>query len=513
MGLMGVVDTELVRRRSLTVRDRIIVTVVVLSALALTVAGATAWALQLERVDREIRDALHRTIEELITLAETGVDPDTGEPFAGSDRLLYTMMSREVPAANEGMVAFLGENLRYQTQDIGVPLALDPEFVHAVSAIWQEGLARDEIIIDSIRTSLREYRFAAVPVQVGDTPPGALILAFDRDAAQAEIDDTFRTYALVAVVSLVLLAAVSWLLSHRLLRPLRMLRDTASTISDSDLSRRIPVSGEDDLSDLARTFNAMLDRLETSFTSQRQLLDDAGHELRTPITIVRGHLELMDPDDPQDAAATRELTMSELDRMHRLADDLVLLAKADAPDFVQPSPTAVGELLDTVLDHARPLGERRWRLTERAEAVAELDAQRVTQALLQLAANAVKFSAEGSTINFGSAVHDENVLLWVTDEGVGIAADQQTHIFDRFAQVGESRSRSGSGLGLSIVSAIAAGHGGRVEVDSRLGEGSRFTLVLPSPGVEVDLGEDEEIIVEPDTAEIRAIPHPPNGAQ
>src|SRR5699024_2917573 len=138
--------------------------------------------------------------------------------------------------------------------------------------------------------------------------------------------DTFRTYALVAAAALVVLAAVAWVLAGRLLRPVRALREAAEQISDTDLSRRIPVTGTDDLSELTRTVNDMLARLETSFRSQRLLLDDAGHELRTPITIVRGHLEVMDPADPDDAAATRELALSELDRMHRLTDDLVLLA-------------------------------------------------------------------------------------------------------------------------------------------------------------------------------------------
>ncbi|HLS32656.1 MAG TPA: HAMP domain-containing protein, partial [Brevibacterium sp.] len=246
------------RRRPLTVRARILTAVVVLSALALAAAGGTAWGLQRVRVDRDIDATLQRTITELKTLADTGVDPDTGEPFQDSDRLLYTMMSREVPAPNEGMVAFVRDNLRYQTQGIGVPLAQDPEFVHAVSDSWQSGR------IDSLRTSLREYRYAAVPVQVGDTTPGAIVLAFDRGAEQAKVGDTFRTYALVAAASLALLAVVAWVLSGRLLRPLRSLRETAEQISDTDLSRRIPVDGHDDLSELARTFNDMLDRLDTA---------------------------------------------------------------------------------------------------------------------------------------------------------------------------------------------------------------------------------------------------------
>ena len=475
-------------------------TVVVLSALALAAAGGTAWYFERERVDADIRAALTRTIDELRTLAETGVDPDTGEPFENSDRLLYTMMSREVPATNEGMIAFVEDNLRYRTQDVGVPLALDPEFVHAVSDTWQA----EEIVIDTLRTSEREYRYAAIPVRLGDSPPGALILAFDRDAEQARVTSTFRTYGLVAAAALVLLTVVSWSLSARLLRPLRALRETAAQISETDLSRRIPVAGEDDISDLARTFNDMLTRLETSFRAQRQLLDDAGHELRTPITIVRGHLELMDPADPEDSATTRELALRELDRMHRLADDLVLLAKAETPDFIHIGPTELGALLDNVLDLARPLGERRWRITERAEAVAVLDDQRVTQALLQLAANAVKFSEEGTTISLGSALSGDDVLLWVADEGVGIAPEDQSRIFERFVQARGAGSRTGSGLGLSIVAAIAAGHGGTVAVDSRPGHGARFTLRLPSPGIESPEPGTDEIIVEPDDTAVDA---------
>src|SRR5690625_2729568 len=173
----------------------------------------------------------------------------------------------------------------------------------------------------------------------------------------------------------------------------------------------------------------------TAFRSQRQLLDDAGHELRTPITIVRGHLELMDPADEQDATETRQLALRELDRMHRLADDLVLLAKSEAPDFVRTEPTHIGPLLDNILDHARQLGDRQWRVTERVEAVVAVDRQRVAQAMFQLAANAVKFSDDGSTIHLGAGLHDDEVALWVQDEGIGIDPDEQGRIFDRFATV------------------------------------------------------------------------------
>ncbi|MEE6282610.1 sensor histidine kinase [Georgenia sunbinii] len=488
------------RRFRLTVRDRILAAVLVMTALALIASGGTAWYFQRERVDNSIDVELRQTIAELNTLATTGIDPETGEPFVDADRLLHTMMSRKAPGTTEGMIAFVGDHLRFETADIGLPLADDPEFVAEVAGTWQQ----DRSWLKSVTTPVAEYRYAAIPVQVGDTPPGALVVAHDRGLEQGALTSTFVTYGIVAGGALLVLAVVGWVIAGRLLRPLRALRETAEQITDSDLSRRIPADGDDDISDLARTFNDMLTRLEISFSSQRRLLDDAGHELRTPITIVRGHLELMDPSDPQDAAATRELTLSELDRMHRLADDLVMLAKADAPGFVQPVRTEVGTLLDNVLDQARRLGPRRWRINERVEATANLDPQRITQAMLQLAANAVKFSPAGSTVTIGSRIEDGTLALWVRDEGTGIPVDEQATIFERFTR-GTTASGSqieGSGLGLSIVAAITESHGGQVRVDSAPGLGARFTLWLPASDAELDESPDDEIVVDDDNLEI-----------
>jgi len=466
--------------------------VIALAALAMLAAGGTAWVLQRNVVDENIDDNLNRSMAELRTVADRGIDPNTGERYADADALLYAMMQFAVPAPTEGVIAILEGQVRYRRPDIGIPLATDAEFVSAVSGVAEQTSAH----VRSVQTEGREYRYAALPVQVGDSR-GGIVFAVDRAAQLSPVNDTFRTYALVALAAIAVLAVGAWRLSGRLLLPLRTLRDTATRITDTDLSRRIPVTGQDDISSLATTFNAMLDRLETAFASQRQLLDDAGHELRTPLTIVRGHLELMDPEDPADAAATRELAMSELDRMRRLADDLVMLAKAEAPDFVRREHAELGPLMDNVLDQAQQLGPRRWRLEPRVEARAVVDVQRTTQALLQLASNAVKFSEPGSTISFGSELREGEVRLWVEDEGCGIPDGERERIFERFARVSPSEAHDGSGLGLAIVAAIAAGHGGRVTVDSRVGAGSRFTLHLPGDDAEFstvptpDIGEDE----------------------
>src|SRR5690606_16177523 len=194
---------------------------------------------------------------------------------------------------------------------------------------------------------------------------------------------------------------------------LRLVRQTAARISDSsDLTRRLDVPGDDDVAALAATFNHMLDRLEQAFAVQRDFVDDAGHELRTPITVVRGHLELMG-DSPRDRQETVAIVTDELDRMARIVEDLLVLAKSGQPDFVLTAPVELADLTDDLFAKARALGPRTWRLDGLADGVAALDAQRVTQAVLNLARNAVEHTADGAEIGLGSAMGDDAVRFWV----------------------------------------------------------------------------------------------------
>lgn len=475
------------RRAGLTVRTRMLAAFLGLSALALLLAGGAAWFLQRGQIDARIDESLHRSATELKRLADSGVNPVTGEPFTSAEDVVVASIQLTVPAHNEGILGLReGRTPLVSQQDVRLRLEDDPELVAALAPL----VAGDDVVLRSPRTATADYRALVAPVHsvggagaAADQAPAALVLAYDRTAEHAEFAQVFRTYAVVALGALVLIGVVGWVVAGRLLQPIRTLSRTAQRIGDTDLSARIPVTGNDDLSDLSRTVNGMLDRLEGSFESQRRLIDDVGHELRTPLTVVRGHLELMDPRDAADAAETRDLALDELDRMNRLVDDLVTLATAGRPDFVRPGDTDLGRLLDDVHDKVRTLGDRRWLVDARADVAVLADGQRLTQALLQLAANAVKFSAPGSVVALGSAVSDDGarVRVWVRDEGVGIAPEQQERIFERFAQATTPGSThpEGAGLGLAIVAAIAVGHGGRVLVASTPGVGSTFTLDLP----------------------------------
>ena len=159
---------------------------------------------------------------------------------------------------------------------------------------------------------------------------------------------------------LLIASALAWVVAGRVLAPLRVLSDTARSIGESDLTRRIPTSGTDELAELGRTFNAMLDRLEAAFDSQRAFVSDASHELRTPITIVRGHLELLG-DDPEERRETIALVTDELDRMSRFVDDLLLLARAERDDFLRVSEVELGALTDELAEKASALGKRSWQ--------------------------------------------------------------------------------------------------------------------------------------------------------
>lgn len=445
-----------------------------LMSLALVLAGATMYTVQLsstkDRIDASLRHA-EGIFRELAT--------DPTEQHSG-ERLLYLAMQRTLPAQNEGMVAFVDNSLRWSAP-AQVPLRLedDPELMQ-----WIAQAPAASASLRSIGTDRAEYRLMILPISDASGRSGKLVYAFSYTAERAQVNAAFLGYLWVGLGTLAVVGVAGWFVVGRLLRPLRTLSSTAQRITQENLSERIPVGTNDDLAELTRTINNMLDRVEEAVLSQQRLLDDAGHELRTPITVVQGHLELMDTEDPQDAAAVRELALDELERMSLLVSDLVTLAQSGSTSFLRTGPTDVADLLTELLAKASALGDREWVLRDPAPGVAILDSRRITQAMLQLASNAVKFSSPGALIELGGRLDEERgeALLWVRDEGIGIPAHEQDRVFERFARGSGAKRADGAGLGLSIVHAIALAHGGSIELSSAAGTGSTFLLRLPLNG-------------------------------
>jgi signal transduction histidine kinase len=483
----------------LSARARVLGWLLVVVGVAVLASVLVSRQLLLAEVEENINTELTHEAEKFQNFADASdIDPETGRPYTSADQLLRSYMERNLP--DEGEAFFSLVNGHPSRRSPGKPFAR---------------LDKDDRFIAHIRSASRpttgtwttaagqaDYATLPVHLETGGGPPGTLVVVEFRRALQEQADHLVQLMLTAALASLALAGLVGWAVAGRVLAPVRAMRLTAERITDTDLSDRIEVTGTDDVAALARTFNSMLDRLQSAFTGQRQFLDDAGHELRTPITVIRGHLELMG-DNPADRDATVPLVLNELDRMARIVNDLILLAKAEQPDFLNLEEVDLADLAVDALAKAHALGDRQWTLDAFADRQVLADGQRLTQAVMQLAENAVRHTSPGDVIAIGTAVrpapasqprqaapetgttapateHADRALVWVRDTGTGIAESERHRIFQRFYH-GADRHRVGerAGLGLAIVARIAAAHHGRVELSTSLGHGSTFTLDLP----------------------------------
>jgi len=499
--------------------------------VALALAGSVLAARQvlMARVDERVDQGLAKEVSELRLFVSTSVDPGTERSrFTDVRALLETHLEQAIPDRDQTMLALVDGVPAYRSADTP-PYRLDTD--RAAIAAFVSSVSAGQPHYGRVRSPAGDVRYVAVPVRVRGRPEqGVFVSAVFVDRERAEVDEVVRVLGVVGFGALAVAGVAGWLVAGRVLAPVRMVRRTAQTITETDLSRRIPIGagpgvGRDEITELARTFNGMLDRLEQAFDTQRAFVDDAGHELRTPITIIRGHLELLGTgtdDDPDDRTETVALVLDELDRMSRMVDDLLMLAKAEQPDFLRREPVDLAAFTIDLFGKARALAPRGWRLDAVGDGWVLADRQRLTQALLQLAQNAAEHTRAGDTITIGSAAIGSAAIgsaaigsaaigsaaigsaaigsaaigsatrgsaaggrgarFWVADTGPGVDPDDRVRIFERFTRGLNSRSSSpaggGAGLGLAIVRAIATAHGGTVTVSGEPGEGATFTLEL-----------------------------------
>jgi len=467
------------RRRNLrwepsSIRTPILAWSIGFLALATISSVLVTYRVLLIRLDQRIDAELTQEAGELSRLA-TGKDPETGKAFGPNVRRIFEVyLDRNVPSRNEALITFVGNEPFLRSRPV-VPYRLDrdPELV----ARWSSAREPDR---DRVETPAGPVEYLALPLRAEGKTRGVFVAAIFVEGARHEADSAVRAAGAVGLALLLLGSLIAWRVTDRIVRPVTALEKTARSISERDLGARIPVQGRDQVAQLAATFNDMLDRLERAFGSQRRFIDDASHELKTPLTIVRGHLELLD-SDPDEREAALALVMDELDRMGRIVQDLLLLANYGRPDFLSLERVEVGALTEELFAKAKALAPTNWRLEARGTGVVVADRQRLTQAVVQLAQNAVRHGNDGGAIALGSRIADGEARLWVRDDGPGIPLHEQQAIFERFRRGSVHRSE-GAGLGLAIVKAIAEAHHGRVEVDSRPGAGATFTVVIPVDG-------------------------------
>jgi two-component system OmpR family sensor kinase len=355
-----------------------------------------------------------------------------------------------------------------------------------------ESAAGNELATGTFQTERGTAYYRVRHVVLGDST-GAFVVAILPAKELQEIAE-LQIYGVAATLVVLLIAsAIAYFIAGRALSPVRELTETARSISQSDLTRRVQVYGAGDAALMARSFNAMLDRLESVFRSQRAFVQDAGHELRDPLTICRGHLELLS-DDPKERQRTIELVLDELDRMARIVDDLQILADAQQPDFLRAETIELALFTDELAAKASALASRHWVLDDTPEGAFDGDRHRLTEAIMNLAHNAVQHTQPDDTVAIGGSLTEDEARLWVRDTGTGIPISDQARIFDRFTRGrGAHRRYRGAGLGLAIVKAVAQAHGGRVELESEMDKGSTFTIVVPRYSSEVGVdGQDPD---------------------
>lgn len=329
----------------------------------------------------------------------------------------------------------------------------------------------------------------------GVTLSAAVFVGLQADDVRRNLRHLAGHLIRILGVATIVFALGVYALSRRVLLPLERVTRTAAGVTGRDLSQRVPVPRtRDEVRDLAVTVNGMLDRLQESFETQRRFTADASHELRTPVTAIAGHAHyLLRRSAPTDVQReSLEVIRSEADRMGKLVGDLLELARADAGFALRREPLNLVDVLDAAREVVPPEGGDARVEVHAATPVVEVDGDpaRLQQVVLNLVQNAV--NAGASHVHVTAERDGDDARLEVADDGPGIPDEALPHLFDRFYRVDGARSGrgNGAGLGLAIVRWIVQQHGGRVDVDARPGEGTRFTVHLPAaPGRDDPAGD------------------------
>jgi heavy metal sensor kinase len=333
------------------------------------------------------------------------------------------------------------------------------------------------------------FRVLAVPYPHNG---GSDVLVVARSLV--DVDESVRRLRLLLILAVPVAVAVAgaggWLLARKALLPVARMTRKAKVISADRLQERVAVPrARDELGRLASTLNDMLDRIERGVQEQQRLVADASHELRTPLAVMRSEIDvwLRAPALPQQAREALESVGEEVERMSRILDNLLTLARIDEGRLdLLCAPQGLDELVADVLGKLRPIAESKG-ISLRAEgenAEVLADAPRFELVIVNLVDNAIKYTGPGGDVRVKLWHNRHEGGITVSDTGPGIPEDALPHLFDRFYRADAARSRAGggSGLGLSICKEIVSAHGGRLWASSKLGEGSSFSLAMPLAG-------------------------------
>ncbi len=478
------------QRLTHSIRFRLVLWFALILALVLSIFSVFIYISQARELRSELVNRLEGRQEEMEHIlrdsAEVSTSPDSltldasdAASLSASDVLVLFDARGEI-TYTQGPIA--GEQITQLTQ---------AQLLSAIDMILYDDLSPDGTPVP--------YGFLISTYSFEDSPFGFVLVGSPVDP-QGRLANLAVTLVIGSLATLAIALLGGFWLADRAMRPVADITRTAREISETDLSHRLNLNRQDEIGQLADTFDAMLARLQAAFERQRQFTADASHELRTPLTIVNLEVNhaLAAPRKPAEYQRALGIIQSENEFMGHLVNDLLLLARMDAGQGI-PSREKhdLSEIALEVLERLGPLAARRQVRLEAGdfpETPVQGNRQYLIQMLSNLIENAIKYTSLAEAgrehvVQIETGVSSNGPQSWVrvSDNGPGIAEEHLPHLFDRFYRVDQARtadnreatSASGSGLGLAIVQWITQAHGGKVSVESRLGRGTTFTITLP----------------------------------
>lgn len=478
---------------SLSIRWRLAIGIVLAFLVTMAAAFATVqFSLQRTLVgglDDDLERDSHRIVAEV---GLVGSVEDT-ERLQEVIRRSSTSSEAESPFIavirnTEGQVLRDAEGQPLSTPNVAVDLLdLSPQELERV--LQGQALSRNVDLLNS-----REFRVRTERLAIAGKVVGVVQVAEDAEAVAAPVN-RLRAILIIEGVAVTLAAlGIAYWLSGGAVRPLQRVIDVAATTEASGLHRRIGARGQPaEVQRLADTFDAMLARLDSAFEERRNFVLDISHDLRTPLTVLRGNIDVMLMDEGLDRETRGQLERmsAEVGRLVRLTTNLLYMAAADVGREPERRPVELDVLCLEVYRQARDL-RRDVKLTLGKEDQVTVmgDSDLLRQMILNLVDNGLKYTPAGGKVNLSVLQNGGFALIVVEDSGPGIPPENLPHIFERFYRGSERGKKGGTGIGLAIANWIAGAHGGRIEVESDKDRGSKFTVLLPLDGQTSAAGED-----------------------
>ncbi len=367
-------------------------------------------------------------------------------------------------------------------------------------ALWQ-AFNHDRVAYASTESLLKRsnVRVIAMPVHRAGRVVAVLVLGRNTGDIRSVFNLLYVIGGLLGLISIIISAAAGYYMAKKALQPIREIISTARAVAAGDLSRRLSSKSEDkEIQQMVRVLNKMFGDLEASFQAQKRFIADASHELRLPLTILKGEIEvaLRQPRSAEEYEKLLRQQLETVERMQRIVNDLLMLARADAGQMeLEQKPVDLSLLVEEVgLQHLVLFDAHHVRLELEIEDGLEVngDAAHLERMLMNLLNNAFKHAPEGSTVWLRLYAEEERAHIEVRDQGPGIPPEQQEKIFDRFFRADDARCRKegdGAGLGLAICHRIVEAHDGLIWVESEPGKGASFHVLLPLAGPDPKLAK------------------------